>query len=335
MKWNATLAIVLMLFLLGCETGPTMIECTPPLLLDGKSCCMDADRNGVCDIKEATPAVEKTEEPATTLTPEETKTPEETSEEEPAPAEATLEGAEEVGRMFAERWQLKQYNTMYVLFTPEVKALKTATEFTAIMELDPLYKRTDKVEFKGVERVDNDTAELKITYHTNVQDIELTPATVEFVYGEWKVNAFADVFSLDLYDAACSGYRQNKQYKTSDCAFDLAKKVGDAKYCDKSECRYVECLKSLGKPAGMTQEAEQCFNCQPVMKTTNECILDVAIKHDKIAACNVISEDHYSDKYCFCYGGFAKHKGTPAYCNTITDPDNKDLCLKGYEGEYC
>ncbi len=338
MKWNVALAIVLVLFLLGCETGPTMIECTPPLLLHGDSCCMDADRNGVCDIQEAKPAVEKTEEPEAELPSETEKQMETTPAEEQPVEEAALQPAQDpetVAKLFAERWQEKDYNMMYTLFTPYLKGKKSVDEFKAIMELDPLYKKVREVNFKGLEQVNSTRYRLLMSIRTNIQDIELTDTELRLREGGWKVRAFADVFELDLFDAACSGYKQNNQYKTSDCAFDLAKKVNDHQYCSKSECHYVECLKALGKPGGMTQEAEQCRMCQPAMKTTNDCILDVAIKYDKVSACDVISENHYSDKYCFCYGGFAKHKGTSGYCNMITEPDYKDLCLKGYEGGYC
>ena len=331
------------LFLAGCEPGPVMTECSPPLMLHGSTCCLDADRNGICDTEEAEQAIDKTktdEEQATKETSEQQQMQKEAEETEKPDSKAenpaeNPEKAEEIGKLFAERWETKQYNTMYILFTPALKDMKTATEFTAIMELDPFYKKIEKVDFKGVEMLDDDTAELRITYHTNVQDIELKPATLELVNGKWGVNAFADVFSIDLYDAACSGYRQNKQYKMSDCAFDLAKKVNDEQYCEKSECHYTECLRAVGSPTGVKQEAKQCFYCQPVMKTINDCILDVAIKYDKISACDVISDDHYSDKYCACYGRFAKHKETPGYCNTITNPDYKALCMKGFEGKYC
>jgi hypothetical protein len=191
------------------------------------------------------------------------------------------------------------------------------------------------VDFKGVTMIDDNVAEMEVIAYTNVQEISLPGARLEFMDGSWKVNTFVDVFELSLYDAACSGYRYNKQYRMSDCAFDLAKKVDDPSYCNISACHYLECLEAVGEPAGMTQEAEQCYHCQPVSKTINDCILDVAIKYDKVAACNIIEEDKYSDKYCKCYGGFAKHKGTQGYCNMITNPDYKDLCVKGYEGGYC
>ena len=333
---SVLLAVVLFLF--GCgASDPIMIECTPPLMLKGDSCCMDADQNGVCDINEAEPAEEKEEkEEAPEKEPEaEPEKEEEEPEETETEAAGTKEDAEDVGKLFAERLQLKQYNTMYILFTPGLKQKKTATEFTAIMELDPFYKKIVSVDFKGLTMLDDRTAELDIVAETNVQKIMIPGVRLELINGNWKVNAFVDVFELSLYDAACSGYRYNKQYKMSDCAFDLAKKVNDPQYCNISACHYLECLKALGEPAGMIQEAEQCYYCQPVGKTTNDCILDVAIKYDKISACNVIEEDKYSDKYCKCYGGFAKHKGTVGYCNMIENPDYKNLCAKGYEGDYC
>jgi hypothetical protein len=223
---------------------------------------------------------------------------------------------------------------MYAKFTDKLKGQKTADEFNAIMELDPFYHKIKDVIFKGVIMTGDDEAELTITAKTNVQEFDIPGARLLYNDG-WKVSAFVDVFELDLFDAACSGYRYSNSYTTEDCAFDLAKKVDDADYCDLSKCHYVECLEALGKPAGMNQEAEQCEMCVPPMKTVNTCILDVAIKHDKISACNVIEDTHYADRYCACYGRFAQHKGNSGYCNTISDPEYKDQCVKGYEGGYC
>ena len=332
------LMLVIASFLIGCEPEPVILECKPPLIPKGDGCCLDADENGICDIDEQPEIEEEEEKEEPEQVTEEEAEPEEAEEapeEEQLEPKNTKEEAEKIGKLFAERWQLKQYNTMYVLFTPGLKEKKTATEFTAIMELDPFYKKIDTVDFNGVTMLGDKKAELDITVHTNVQDIDIPGATLEFIEGEWKVNIFIDVFELSLYDAACSGYRYNKQYRMSDCAFDLAKKVKDATYCNISACHYVECLKALGKPAGMTQETEQCYFCQPVGKTINQCILDVAIKHDKISACNIMDDEKYNDKYCVCYGGFAKHKGTAGYCNMIDNPDYRDLCVKGYEGGYC
>ncbi|MFC1741363.1 hypothetical protein ACFL3V_02415 [Nanoarchaeota archaeon] len=339
------ISILLLLFSFGCDDGGSIVlECTPPLIPKGDGCCMDADKNGVCDVDEALEAepedenVEtKTEEKVEPAEVEEES--EDEVEEEPVEevveTKGTKEDAEKVAKLFVDNWKVKQYNVMYPLFTSALKSQKTASEFTAIMELDPFYKKLLSVELLGVKMIDDSNAELSIEAETNVQEIDIPAATLEFEDGAWKVNVFADVFTLDLYGAACSGYRYNKQYKMSDCAFDLAKKVKDDQYCSMSECHYVECLKALGKPAGMKQEADMCSDCIPVMKTTNTCIIDVAIKYDKISACDVIDDEKYSDKYCACYGRFAKEKGSRGYCDRIADVDNKDLCLKGFEGRYC
>jgi hypothetical protein len=335
----AVLVLVVIMILYGCGQSTT-IDCKSPLTAINERCCLDEDSNSVCDVDEkpvieARPKQNATTEPTPVVN--ETKT-----EEKPAttekPAETALntaEEAEKAGKIFAEKWQMKQYSIMYAMFTPTLKQKKTADEFKTIMELEPLYKRLTKVEFKGIKLIDADSAELNLMIHTNIQDIDVPGATMEYIDGSWRVNAFVDVFEMQTYDAACSGYRNNNDYDMEDCAFDFAKKLRLADYCNMSGCHYVACLKVLGKPSGMMQEAEQCYMCQPVGKTTVECILDIAIKYDKIAACNVIKEDRYSDRYCKCYGGFAKAKGTIGYCNTIQDENYKEFCIKEYDGEYC
>jgi hypothetical protein len=342
-----TMMIVLLIIsalLIGCAPQGTdiVMNCIPPLIHEGDGCCLDADENGVCDVDER-PAEEQEEPEEETVAeqPEEaeeeqaTESEDEEKEPEPEAKMNTQEEAEKVGKLFAISWEKKQYNVMYTMFTPDLKGKKTVTEFTTIMELDPFYKKIREVNFKGASRIDDSTAELKMTMHTNVQDLEVPAASLEFAEGGWKVQVFSDVFDIDTYDAACSGYRYDNSYTMADCAFDYAKKMKDPEYCDISECHYVECLKALGKPSGMVQEAEQCYKCQPTGKTTNECILDVAIKHDKVSACDIMDDEKYNDKYCICYGGFAKHKGTVGYCNMIQIPTYKEVCVKGYEGGFC
>ncbi|MBW2972129.1 hypothetical protein KY359_03770, partial [Candidatus Woesearchaeota archaeon] len=347
MRLMLVICLVLSILTIGCAPGSTdiVLECTPPLIHKGDGCCMDADRNGVCDIDEKPAETEPEEEEQ--AQPEETEAapaqeqPESAEEvaqpeETPAqPAKNTKEEAESTAKLFVTSWQKKQYNVMYTFFVQSLKSRKTSTEFTAIMELDPFYKKIDKLDLNGVTILDDKTAEMDIVAHTNVQDISIPAARLKFTGGEWKVSAFVDVFELEAYYAACTGYRYNNQYDMEDCANDFARKVKNSSYCNLSGCHYTECLKFLGKTVTYVQEAEQCKMCQPVGKTINDCILDVAINRDKIAACNVIAEDRYNDKYCVCYGGFARHKGTSGYCNMIENEDNKYLCMKGYDGGYC
>lgn len=334
---------ILIMTLYGCgENSSLVMECASPLIPKGDGCCLDADRNGICDIDEKTPVKNETPVTAENNTESEvnkTETGKAVNKEKPAQkTEALLntqEEAEKTARMFTERWQLKQYNTMYALFTDSMKQKKTAAEFTAIMTLDPFYKKLTKINLTGVSVQGNGKAEMKIVVENNVQTVDIPAAYLEFKDGQWKVDVFEDVFGIDTFDAACSGYRYSNQYTTSDCAFDLAKQTKNPRYCDSSECHYVECLKAINLPAGMHEEARQCFNCQPYGKTIVQCVLDTAIKHGNIELCNVIEEGRYSDRYCQCYGGFAKHKKDSGLCSTIEDSTYNELCLKGYEGKYC
>jgi hypothetical protein len=324
--------------ILGCAKT---IECNSPMKIVRDRCCIDANNNEICDIDEGKYAVEKTNKstiqenitkPTANVTPNKTTAPPVVQQTKQMNTEVE---AIKTGKIFAEKWQAKQYAIMYSLFTPELKEKKTLTEFTTIMELEPLYRRLTKVDFKGVKMTDEDSAELMITIHTNIQDIDMPGATLEFIDNSWRVNMFNDVFELSAYDAACSGYRNNNDYTVYDCANDFAKKTKNASYCDKSRCHYVECLKALNQPASTKQQVKQCELCPPVGKTVNECVLDLAIKQDSLLACDYISEESYSDKYCICYGGFAKSKKTVGYCNIIQNPDYKELCITGYNGEYC
>jgi hypothetical protein len=340
MRGLAVAILVIFAALIGCSSSSDIVlECKSPLIQKGEGCCMDADSSGVCDIDERPPAKPKQEtkeEPKAEPAEEAAQQPVQ-EETEPQTEELMLNTqaeAEKTAKLFVEKWQAKQYSIMYTLFAPELKAKKTATEFTAIMELDPFYKRLTKVELGGVKMMGDNTAELGIKAYNNVQTIDIPGASLIFSEGSWKVKAFVDVFELPAFEAACTGYRNNNHYTTEDCAYDFSKKTRQD-FCNQSGCHYVACLDFLGKHSGMRQQAEQCYMCQPVGKTVNQCILDIAIKQDKIAACDVIKEDRYSDKYCVCYGGYAKAKNNIGYCNMIQNEDNKYLCEKAFRGEYC
>jgi len=333
--------LILAAIILGCTENT--VECTPPNKIVRENCCIDTNNNNICDMDEAKLAETKTNDtkqpvvennktitaPAINKTEEKKVTPTTTAQTN------TLEEATKTGKLFAEKWQAKQYTLMYAMFTPQVKEKKTLTEFTTIMQLDTLYKRITKVDFNGVKMVDDNTAELNILFHTTIQDITVTGASLEYMDGAWKVNAFVDVFDLPTFDAACTGYKNDKDYTEADCALDYAKKLKDASYCEQSKCHYLECLKALSQPTGTKQQFKQCELCTTYDKTTNQCILDLAIKQDSVSICDMINEDSYSDKYCVCYGGYAKSKGTIGYCNIIQNSDNRDLCIKAYNGEYC
>jgi hypothetical protein len=333
----------------GSSNDSIVLECTSPLIQKGDGCCMDADKNGICDVDEkiavktAVKNESSTVKPAANLTAQKSEVAaakEEIAEQEkPATTDAVDVGtpadAEKTAKLFAERWGLKQYNLMYPLFTDELKQKKTVTEFTTIMELEPLYKRLTRVEMTGVRIVDTNRAEIGLKAYTIIQEIDVPGATMEFSGGSWRINVFSDVFELPTFDAACSGYRNENKYQISDCAFDYAKKMKDPAVCNLTKCHYVECLKSLSQPTGMMKEAQQCYFCQPVGKTVNTCILDIAIRLDSSEPCNVIDDEHYSDKYCACYGGLAKAKNAAGYCSKIDNPDWRDACMKGYNGGYC
>ena len=332
-KTTLILLTILLVTLIGCQKQE--ITCSNPMTTINGRCCLDADNNRICDIDEQKP-VEKNVTPAipenTTTTPNITEAKEEKAEIAPM---STKEEADKVAKTFTDRWQLKQYSLMYPLFTPDIKNKKTADEFSAIMQFDPLYKTINKVELKGVTMSDNTTAQFTIIVYTNMQTITIPGTTLKYLDGAWKVNALSDVFDLDTYDAACSGYSNSRDYNIHVCAYDLAKKLNTDKYCEKSECYYIKCLQYLYKPVGLKQETTMCDLCPPLDTTAIQCKLNIAIKYDTLDVCNSIPEDQYSDKYCICYGGFAKYKKNSGFCNFIKNPDYKDLCVKSFNGEYC
>jgi len=318
-------SIMISISLSGCSEGNigVVLECRSPLIQKGSGCCMDADLNGICDIDE------KKE------TPKETENKTTDEEDKALQQTGSIDDAEKAAKLFAGNWDKKQYNLMYAAFTPTLKAKKSAEEFAAIMTLDTFYKNLNKAEFRGMKSIDGNTAEVALNVYNNLQNITVPGVTAEFIDGSWMMDAFNDVFELPTYDAACFSYRDNNKMTMTDCAFELAKKVKDVRYCNISGCNMNECFRILGQKIGVKEEARQCFDCQPTGKTVNECILQIAIDRSSTAACDVIRDDRYSDKYCKCYGGYAKAKGNKNICNVIQGQDNKNLCIKGFDGGYC
>jgi hypothetical protein len=292
----------------------------------GDRCCLDADSNGVCDVDE------------THVTPVLTQNETDDSEEiETKSKVMTKAGAEDVAQLFAEKWKLKQFNLMYSMLSPELKAKKTVAEFTAIMQLESLYKKVNDVQFKGVQIADGDSeGAISLQISTNLQeDIKIPELSMVYTDDGWKVFGFADVFDMPAFDAACSSYRDNPKYQITECAKDFSIKVKDVSFCDQAGCYYTACLRGNGEEVGIKEEAEQCNLCPPLHSSATECILDLALVKDKIAICDYIDDKKFSDKYCTCYGGYALAKKSDGYCNLISDPDYKDLCEKKYDGEYC
>lgn len=323
--------------LAGCVTNTTPImECEPPLMYSGDRCCMDADANGICDVdeEEVTPIIvdENSDTREEDLLEEEKVEVKDISTE----GKKTKADAEAVAQLFVDKWNYKSFNMMFSLFTPELKAKKNAREFQTVMELESIYKKIEKVDFKGSTVQDGDEeGEVTFIAHTNVQEIKLPAVKLVYVDGSWRISAFADIFELDTFDAACSAYSDEAGYTIEECAKDFAVKMQDDSYCEDSGCFYIECMKGTGNTITLANQIKECELCPELHASQAECVLDLAIEKDKIAVCNELDDRKYSDKYCTCFGGFAAHKNNVGFCNMIQDPGWKDLCVKKFNGEYC
>lgn len=363
LKLNRLLAILVFFLILGCAKD----SCVEPFVRIGDMCCHDANNNGICDIEEVadqepgingsvsypetglenksdTASSEEKKVPGSAHLPEDTvldgSEPEPDPEPEPGIIEPepqvlspSREDAEKTVNLFAQSWQSKQYNMVYSLLTKKLKDLKSADEFRAIMELNPSHQRIEEVEVKDIDFVSEEEAEVTLEFWTTVKSYETEDTELIFEDSEWRIEGMPDVFYVDTYGAACGGF--TKDFNKEECAKDLAIKVDDPGYCVRSGCHYSECI--IGTKGSMSKQERvtACNMCPPVSTTTKQCILDVALELDDISVCNEIPESSYSDRYCMCYGGFAKAKGSSGYCSMITDPDYKDLCIKGFEGGYC
>ncbi|HII71180.1 TPA: hypothetical protein HA265_00315 [Candidatus Woesearchaeota archaeon] len=341
--------ILAFILLLGCAKQPS---CADPLVMIDGLCCRDENSNGRCDMEEAADeraALEEAQEAeavqAGSSSPPEPETvpsgtEQVTEEQEPLPeagqkaAQApSQQAARKAVDTFAQSWASKQYRMMYSFFTDDLKRVKTADEFVAIMELNPSFAKVEKAVIKGIDFKSDTLGDVELEVTTNVNSYMQTDTKVVYNGGEWKIDGFVEVFYIDTFGASCGGFV--KEFNKEACAKDLAIKLKDIQYCERSKCHYEECITTIKKTMTNKERVTRCNLCPPTMKNTMECIVDAAIAASDVKVCNEIPETRYSDRYCGCYGGFARAKNQVGYCNMIQDPDNKALCMKGFEGKYC
>ncbi|MFC1723462.1 hypothetical protein ACFL0V_04965 [Nanoarchaeota archaeon] len=246
----------------------------------------------------------------------------------PKPVELDQDRARELANLFATSWKSKQYSMMYSLFTDDLKNKKTIDEFNAVMKINPSFSRVSDVNIKKLDFQDTfGLLTLQVTTHVSSYDQEL-----KMIYKDaWKLEGFDELFLINTFSAACPYF---KEYNKATCANTLALQLKDHTYCERAACKYKTCIASTRGPLSNKEEVEFCNICPPVGKTTKECIVELAITKDKPEICNEIDEDYYNDRYCICWGSYARSKGNSGYCNMI-DPSYKDLCIKGFEGRFC
>jgi len=307
-------------FLLGCasSTIPSDVYSGPKIDMD--------DNLSTVNVSDASGPIVSAELVDKELIPEP-----EPIDDRPVLSPPNLTDAKIIAKKFISAWSNKQYKIMYNYFAPKLKSRQSLEEFEAIMLLNPSYSRITAVGFKGFGSKNKKKVILNIEISTNVKSYDLPDAYMVFENNTWYVDAMDDVFYVDTFGAACGGF--NKDFNKAECAKDLAIKVKDIKYCDKSECHYNECIQTINKQITTQQKVKSCNLCPPVGTTTKDCIVGVAIEEDSISVCNEIPESSYSDRYCKCYGGFSRAKGQ-SYCN-IAPEEYRDICNKGFEGKYC
>ena len=331
------LAILAIFLLFGCAKPD---QCIAPFVHIGNICCQDNNNNSICDMEDAIEEELESEEtiPESETPPEEVEAKPEPVEEEPEseptpePVTASEGEAKKVVNLFAQSWKSKQYNMMYSFLTDKLKTIKTSAEFNAIMELNPSHQRITDVKVKELTFSGN-TGKITFEFWTPVSSYETTDSKVIFTGTDWKIDGMVDIFYVDTFGAACGGF--SKEYNKQKCAKDLSVKIKDTKYCERSKCYYTECIETIKKTLTKKEQVLACNLCPPVGKTNKECILDVAIDAGDVNICKEISESSYSDRYCKCWGGYARAKGSEGYCNMIENSEYKYLCQKGFQGKNC
>ncbi len=333
MKLGIFFLMFVSLFVIACSPSSCM---SPFTEIDGV-CCLDEGHNNICDHEESAYysndiiANSSFNSSSITTDSEVGSTPVEINRTEDPIPKPDLSQAKKVAELWAQAYQSKQYKIMYSYFSDNLKKRKSLKEFEAIMELNPSNSGIVSVKVISLKAVSDNKVKIEVKVATPIKDYMMPETYVVYDEG-WKIEGMAEVFYVDTFGAACPF---QKEFNKERCAKELAIKLQDPEYCERSRCYYTECLEELRSSLNKKERVIACNLCPPVMTTTQECILNVAVELDDISVCDEIPERTYADRYCKCYGGYARAKGNSDYCKRISNPDYKDLCIEGFEGKRC
>jgi hypothetical protein len=238
--------VAILLFVAGCAQK---IVCSPPNVLIGDVCCIDADSNNLCDSWGE-------EEEVEVVPVEDIERPE---QQEPEPFD-------EFAQTFADTWDRKSYTALHNLFIDDVKMKVSSKEFNF------LARKIDKN--LGIEEV-------------SLVDVEDDVAEYEVVLTGKKITVFGDIDEEDdsyrhdaFYffeelsaDAACG--------EDSECFMSFAVLSGDRNYCDNAGELKADCIAEFGVSKDVTGKIDECMTITEYYGRA-ECLTQTAVNENSI-----------------------------------------------------
>jgi hypothetical protein len=172
------IGLILMLIIVLTCCQPAEITCNKPYIKVGTKCCLDVNGNNICDKDE-----------------EEELTKETISDQK--------ENAENIAKLFLVHWERKDYSKMYDLMLGSLTGLKSKDKFVKLMEMETINDYINSLRYESVVMENSNSAYVQYTLVTDYHEIKAPSIVLEYVEGEWKVDAFASVFLSSCGDDKC------------------------------------------------------------------------------------------------------------------------------------
>ena len=224
--------------------------CSPPNVVIGDVCCLDADRNDVCDTWE-----EEKEE--LEVVPDKPKA---------SPEQEKIGGFADT---FAGTWDRKSYNALRNLFTNDYGKRFSPQEFNFLARRMDASLGVEGIELLGIE---GDTVEYRVLLDGGEKAVS---ARIYEEGDEYRHDAFYFFEGLSA-DTACKD--------DPECFMDFAKISGDRNYCEKAGALKADCIASFGVSKGLTAKIDECIDILEYYSKA-ECLAQVAVKENTIEPC--------------------------------------------------
>jgi hypothetical protein len=287
--------VAVLLFAAGC--APKLM-CAPPSSIIGNSCCIDADKDGVCDA-DAVPEEGQVEAQAPELQEPVAEGQEVVVEEELTPYESFAE-------TFAAAWDGKSYNALRNLFVKDYRLKFSQNEFGFLAR-----KVDSQIGMMQVRLMDVDGNTAR--YEVILPDKKLTVyANIAGEDGAFKHEPFYFFGNLSA-DAAC--------LDDESCYVSFAVISGNRNYCDDAGSLKADCVAKFGVSKTMTQMIDECMEVSEYY-TRAECLTQLAQDENDIEPC---WQAGYDKQVFECMGLVAALRSNVDECNTF-------VAAKGYPG---
>ncbi len=297
-------SVLLVLLIFGC--GQKMV-CEKPNVMIGSSCCLDANKNDMCDTRELPVTVEGQEE----------------LEQEVVEEKQLVEAGkyDDFAATFASTWDKKSYNALSRMFVKDLRLKFSSNEFNF------LSRKTDtQLGITGVslKNVGSNSAEYLVDIGS---EKVVVSADIEEEAGVPKHVAFYFFRELDA-NTAC--------VNDTECFFTFATISGDRNYCEKSGEQREDCLEKFGVSQSITFKIDQCTDIGEYY-AMSDCLSQIAVNENDIEPCWHAT---YDKQIYECLGFVAAARDDVNECDIFVFAGGrtasrmqKSLCIMGYVKE--